>query len=251
MKFHNKGSQAVVKITVATQDEYIRMNVCDNGIGIPQDLQQKLFQQFVQLNSDVTRLYGGTGLGLSICKHIVECMGGSIWLENSQKEVGSTFSFKFTAQPAPEEQIFFSGLRRKSVETGDDLSNCNILVAEDNAVNRKVIKHMLSAIGVGNITIVEDGKQATIEFTKNNYDLVILDIGMPVMNGIEAAIVMREHETLHQVLLRTPIMACTADITASKHNECLTAGIDDVVTKPVTKIGLKMVILRLLRESPK
>jgi CheY-like chemotaxis protein len=248
IKFHTKKNTEIM-ITVRREDRFCRVDVSDNGVGIPTDLKRHLFQQFMQLNNDKTQLFGGTGLGLSICKHIVECMGGEIWLESSELGVGSTFSFTFLLTEYDENNDLLKPAenhkRRKSL-AGDDLSDCRILVAEDNAINRKVLHKMLEAIGIKHITMVNDGAQAVKEFSKQQYDLVILDIGMPVMNGVEAAIAIREHENIQE---RVPIMACTADVTALKHEECRRVGMDAVVTKPISRNELKSTIIQLLQHT--
>jgi CheY-like chemotaxis protein len=251
LKFHIDERSVEVSLCVQLEQENVRFDITDNGIGIPQDHQDHLFQQFVQLNDNTTRLYGGTGLGLSICKNIVECMGGSIWLDSSHPGIGSKFSFQIPFTPyvdEPSNVIMIHDIPRRRSVSGEDLTDCKILVAEDNAINRKVIKKMLETIGIDGITLVENGKIAVQEFMQQHFDLVILDLGMPIMGGVQAAMEMREYENKMGVHFRIPIMACTADVTSSLHEECLKVGMDDVVTKPIAKYALKEAMLRLLRK---
>jgi CheY-like chemotaxis protein len=250
LKFQPDERNMEVHLNVSTEKDDIRFDIIDNGIGIPQDRQSMLFQQFVQLDDSTTRLYGGTGLGLSICKHIVHSMGGTLWLDASEVGVGSKFSFKIPCRPCTLETVNIVSVdipRRRSV-SGEDLSDCKILIAEDNVINRKVIQKMLETIGINAITLVENGKIAVQEFMKHHFDLVILDVGMPIMGGVQAATEMREHENKMGVQLRIPIMACTADVTSALHEECIKAGMDDVVTKPIAKDMLRAAMLRLLRK---
>jgi CheY-like chemotaxis protein len=251
LKFHHEEATASVIVNVIYTGSMIRCNIVDSGVGISLEQQSKLFQHFVQLNNSVSRLYGGTGLGLSICKHIMECMGGRIWLENSQLDVGSTFSFEFEAHSCIEDEITETReakclilARRRSLSEVQRVRK--VLVAEDNAINRKVMRKMLDTIGIRNVLIV-DGQKAVEAFKKDAYDIVILDLGMPVLNGVEAATAIRQHEDSTGVILPVPIVACTADATATLHDECIRVGMNEVLTKPLVKDSLKYAMARLLQ----
>jgi CheY-like chemotaxis protein len=252
LKFHPKTRTAEIMVSVSKVESSIQFDVSDNGIGIPEIQQGKLFQQFVQLGDETTRLYGGTGLGLSICKNFVESMGGHLWLQHSQPDKGSIFSFQIPIRERSDvcvSPIAVEDLPRKRSLSSADLSGIKVLVAEDNAINRKVIKKMLESIGLVAIVLVEDGLQALREFMNQQFDLVILDVGMPIMSGIQAAIAMREYENKTNVRFRTPIMACTADVTISKQEECFNAGMDHVAIKPIVKETLKHIIVKLTQEE--
>ncbi len=252
LKFHPKTRPAEIEVAVSREEKFIQFDVSDNGIGIKHEAQPLLFQQFVQLSDETTRLYGGTGLGLSICKNFIESMGGSLWLRHSLPNKGSIFSFKIPINVVVEtaiSPIAGEDLPRKRSMSVADLSGCKVLVAEDNAINRKIIRKMLESIGLVAVVLVEDGVQAVQEFMTQQFDLVILDVGMPKMGGIQAAAAMREFENKTNVKYRTPIMACTADVTISKQEECYRAGMDHVAIKPIVKETIRSVIVKLTQES--
>jgi two-component system sensor histidine kinase/response regulator len=249
LKFQNNNVQPKVQVIVnCDENDIICFDVIDNGIGIPIDRRNHLFENFVQLDSGISRKYGGTGLGLAISKHIAECMGGRIWLKSSESGVGSTFSFEYKVKRAQAiSQVIDITIPQTRCTLNDaKIAKCRVLIAEDNKINQKVMLRMLGAMGIADPVMVDDGEKAVNEFSKNEFDIVILDLNMPVMNGLEAAKLMRMIEVDGK---HVPIIACTADATEIQHIECIKAGMDVVVTKPVVKQTLKDVMLKLLQET--
>jgi CheY-like chemotaxis protein len=249
LKFQNSNTRPSVQVNVTCDEkDVICFDVIDNGIGIPLDRRNRLFENFVQLDDGVSRKFGGTGLGLAISKHIAECMGGRIWLKSSESGVGSTFSFEYRLKHVPSMKNVDIIPPDQTDETQIDISKCRVLIAEDNKINQKVMLRMLKTMGITNTVMVDDGQQAVREFSNCKFDIVILDLNMPVLNGIDAARQMRSRET-DQGNYRTPIIACTADATEVQHIECIKAKMDVVVTKPVVRQTLKEVILKLLQDT--
>ncbi|MBN2580364.1 MAG: response regulator [Pirellulales bacterium] len=213
-------------------------SVADEGIGIPPEKQDLIFNAFSQADNSTTRLYGGTGLGLAIASRLVKLMGGRIWVES---EVGRGSTFHFTARfglprgdAAPE-----SKSEPDTVAPGESLPeekqvplphNLNILLAEDNPINRKVVVRMLEKEG-HQATIAENGKEALAALERQRYDLVLMDVQMPEMDGYQttAAIRSGEQETGRHL----PIIAMTAHAMKGDDERCLAAGMDGYVSKPV------------------
>jgi CheY-like chemotaxis protein/HPt (histidine-containing phosphotransfer) domain-containing protein len=208
----------------------LAVDVIDTGIGIPPEIQQVLFRPFTQGDSSVTRRFGGTGLGLSICRSIVKGLGGSIQVV-SQFGQGSTFSFnietgslddvEFRAQPPKEIELEDSvGAKKLS------LKSIRILVAEDGDSNRRLIQLILSRAGA-EVVLVENGKEAVEESRRSDFDLILLDMQMPVMDGYTAANQMRAEG------ISKPIVALTAHAMRGDEERCIEAGCSEYLTKPI------------------
>ncbi len=199
----------------------------DTGIGIPREKMSNLFQSFSQVDSSTTRKYGGTGLGLAISKHLVEMMGGRIWVE-SQVCHGSTFYFTILAKEAFTKSIKRNELpTRLSSSPGAD-RNLNILLAEDNPVNQKVMLQMLSKLGYS-AAVAANGLEAIQALERQHYDVVLMDVQMPEMDGFEATRIIRQ---------RWPedgpsIIAITAYALEGDREKCLDIGMDSYISKPV------------------
>jgi signal transduction histidine kinase/CheY-like chemotaxis protein/ligand-binding sensor domain-containing protein len=239
IKFTEQGT---VTVTVALVDRFfdevkLSFSVRDTGIGVAPENQQKLFQAFVQADSSTTRQFGGTGLGLAISERIVSLMGGKIWLE-SMPGVGS--EFKFTAK------FRVVAHRAAAVDTasgpvvGHEASpthtrrELHILLAEDNAVNQKLAVALLSKLG-HRVTLAVNGTQAVDKCKEGQFDAVFMDIQMPEMDGLEATARIRESESDGK---RIPIIAMTAHAMSGDKERCIDAGMDDYLTKPVSRDGL-------------
>ncbi len=208
----------------------LHFKVADSGIGIPEDKLKYIFEDFTQVDDTTTRKYGGTGLGLSISKRLTELMKGSLWAD-SELGKGSTFHFTVSFQCQDqtvqhEEKGRIQGPQSKASRRAPTLS---ILLVEDNAINRDVATHLLENNG-HTVTCAENGKEALEYLEKIQYDLVLMDIQMPVMDGLTATREIRKANGKWQDL---PIIALTAHATNGYREECFDAGMNDYITKPI------------------
>lgn len=227
LKFTQKGSIHVVirEVEHSKKSSRIEFLVKDTGIGIPKDKHVVIFDSFTQASPDTTRHFGGTGLGLAICKKLVELQGGQINVE-SEPGKGSTFRFVLSFG-IPEK----SDIVRKSEgsESYSGLEGKKVLVAEDNKINFFVVNKFLIGWGV-NVTQAENGKIALDLLEKENFDLVLMDLHMPVMDGIEATRVIRKSENPR--INSVPVVALTAAIMSESHDKIEDLSINDYVLKP-------------------
>ncbi len=210
--------------------------VHDTGIGIPQDVQQGLFQRFFQADSSTTREFGGTGLGLAIVKQLCEQMGGSVRL---QSEPGRGASFRCVLPFAPAAMPVVQAQPVQPVSrTARAPRPQRILVAEDNGTNQIVVKGMLKLAGYNDVTIVEDGQQVLDAVEGARFDAILMDCRMPVMDGYEATARLRAGGW------RLPIIALTANVSEDQRQQCLAAGMDDFLSKPMDASQLTEVLDR-------
>jgi len=209
-------------------------SVRDTGIGIPASARERLFQSFSQVDASTTRQFGGTGLGLAICRGLVEAMGGRIWVE-SEEGRGSTFFFTLPAVAAPQPTASV-GVPSGSTTTARDtfgLQPLRILIAEDNVVNQRVVVLMLQRLGYS-ADVVQNGREAVDAVRARKYDVVLLDCQMPEMDGFEVT------RTLISELgdARPRLIALTANALEGDRESCLSAGMDDYLSKPLTRDAL-------------
>jgi PAS domain S-box-containing protein len=249
IKFTQQGSVLIEASELGAPDGKIllKFTVTDTGIGIPPDRLPHLFQAFSQADSSMTRKYGGTGLGLSIVRSLAQLMGGTVGVE-SQPGQGSCFWFQACLETvdAVEEkrQIARSGATHGNEAKAERLTG-RILVVEDNATNRIVIQSMLRKMGL-EVVMAEDGQQGVAAVQgQAAFDLVIMDIQMPVMDGRSATRAIREWEGREQ-RARLPVIALTADAYEADCQQALAAGMDDFLTKPVLYEALRATLLRWL-----
>ncbi len=226
VKFTESGT---VTITVEVEaieppDIILRLAVSDTGIGISEDQQPRLFESFEQAETSTTRRYGGTGLGLTICKRLVEVMGGDITVE-SEPGVGSCFSFS-TRMKFPEPAASAPEQTKKRRPSMTMLHGQRILVAEDNPINQQLALEFLQR-GGAQIDIAETGREAVARATAEEYDIILMDIHMPQLDGIEATRILREQG------LTLPIIAVSADALSTSKAAALEAGCDAYITKPI------------------
>jgi len=237
IKFTPAQGHVITRAQVVAYGEQprVRFSVTDTGIGIPPDKVGALFERYTQADASTARKYGGTGLGLSICKSLVELMGGSIGV-TSEAGKGSVFSFelpfkvqaaKAAVAPVPPAANSIAGMR--------------VLVAEDNEHNQLLIELLLKKQGVQSV-MVSNGVEAIENLGQNSYDLVFMDLEMPVMGGFEAVAAIREAEK--QSGTRMAIVALSAHAPDEQRESCITAGMDDYLMKPINTKALQAVLHR-------
>jgi PAS domain S-box-containing protein len=247
IKFTQRG-HVLVKVETVEKENHMAMlcfSVEDTGIGIPKEKQESIFESFSQADGSTTRRYGGTGLGVTISRGLVEAMGGVLQLE-SQPGKGSRFWFKFAAdiptsgQAEITKETLFSkpGLKKTS-------RPAHILLAEDYIPNQTVVRMHLES-GGHQVTITENGQEALAACTKNNFDLIILDYHMPVMDGCEAARLIRAGDWPSS---KVPILALTAGGDSDSRRACKKAGMDGVLTKPIRRADFLNTIHRWLAQK--
>ena len=224
VKFTAKG-RITVSVRLLKEDKEkvtVEFAVSDTGIGIADDKVKKIFENFQQASSDTSRLFGGTGLGLAIAKQLVEAQKGNITVK-SKIEVGSTFSFTLsflkTNEPAE--------LDTNEYNLDIEFKNVRVLVVEDIALNQLLMKTLLDDFGV-ECTIAANGKIAIEKMQTNTYDIILMDLQMPEMNGFEATDHIR-----NQMKSTIPIIALTADVTTVDLAKCKAVGMNDYLAKPV------------------
>ncbi len=244
VKFTEKGAVEVRVSREPTGEDTIRLRfgVSDTGIGIPKDRQEVLFDKFTQLDGSIARKHGGAGLGLTISKQLVEMMGGLFTLE-SEPGRGSLFGFTLSfdrpvghPNSAPETD------RRPRLERRH--AEARILLAEDNITNQKVAKGILRKLGLG-CHVVANGAEALKALERDAYDLVLMDVQMPKMDGLEATRMIRklDPEALNASI---PIVAMTAHAMPRHKKACFEAGMDDFISKPVSPDSLARVLEKWL-----
>ena len=254
IKFSSEGEVAV-KVSVERDDEsecMLHFSVHDSGIGIPADKIEVLFNKFSQADPSTTRKYGGTGLGLAISKQLVELMGGEVGVE-SQYGIGSEFWFTVRlrkqgdrvrsdgpARALPSARVG-SEPHRSSMFAG---RSARILLAEDNLTNQQVAVGILKRFGL-HADVVEDGAEAIKKLAAAAYDLVLMDVQMPVMDGFDAT---RQIRSRGSVVLnhRIPVIAMTAHAMKGDRQRCLDSGMNDYITKPVSAAALQEALNRWL-----
>lgn len=231
IKFTHEGG---INVTVAVKDENVSdytlyFEISDTGIGIPKDMQKKVFDTFIQAESSTTRKYGGTGLGTSIAKQLVHLMGGEIGLV-SEEGVGSTFWFTVVMNKTLPIQEPQSQSGCTPLKIPENMRRISILLVEDYSPNQKLVLAYLAGQNF-EITVAENGLQAIEKFRQQKFDLILMDIQMPEMDGFEATNRIRKEPGGDAV----PIIAMTANAFETDVKKCFDSGMNDVVTKPFRK----------------
>jgi signal transduction histidine kinase/DNA-binding NarL/FixJ family response regulator len=230
LKFTEKGGVEINVSLEARDGDHVLVKyaISDTGIGIPADKLNKLFANFSQINSSDTRKYGGTGLGLSISKHLVELQGGTILVESTFGK-GTTFSFMIK-YPVGSTSRLQQRIAAEQNSDGTILNGLRILIADDNEYNRMVVDETLHLVAKLHTELVVNGQEAVEAVEKNHYDLILMDVQMPVMNGTDATRKIRA--TMPSPKNQIPIVALTASVLRADLDECFSSGMTAYVPKP-------------------
>ena len=243
IKFTEKGSVETSVLRLDAYDESrmaLAFRVKDTGNGIPADKFSEIFERFTQVSAETTRKYGGTGLGLSIVKGLVEMQNGTLNLE-SEPGKGSVFSFAITYEKGPEVPPTVSESQKQVAShiRPDKEAPLHILVAEDNPINQMLVTHVLKKYGLTS-EIAENGEIAVEKMRQNHYDLILMDIQMPIMDGYDATRIIR-----NELKSNIPIVALTAHAMNQEKEKCLGLGMNDFISKPFGQKQLYDTIIRL------
>ena len=243
IKFTEKG-QIEVRVEpgkLVGDNLEILFTVADTGIGIPTEKQSTIFEAFSQADASTTRRFGGTGLGLAICSRLVSLLGGRIWVES---EPGKGSTFYFTAQLKLAAVL-------DSVKNGDGIGRAHletprykILVAEDNLVNQKLAVRILDKAG-HRVSVANSGREALEKLSEEPFDLVLMDLQMPEMDGFAATAAIREHE--RKTGYHLPIVAMTAHAMKGDRERCLQEGMDEYLSKPIDAHQLVQLVARVMQ----
>jgi PAS domain S-box-containing protein len=239
VKFTSKG-EITISVRLLNENEEkatIEFSVTDTGIGIPEDRIEHIFENFQQASSETARLYGGTGLGLAISKQLVESQGGSITVK-SKLEEGSTFSFVLPFQKTNAEVELDKVMNVLNTK----VQNVKVLVVEDIALNQLLMKTLLDDFGFEH-DIADNGKIAIEKLQNKSYDIILMDLHMPEMNGFETTEYIR-----NKMNSQIPIIALTADVTSADLKKCTAVGMNDYISKPLDEKLLYNKIIDLLKK---
>ncbi len=245
IKFTKKGS-INVNVSFSLKKQLMTFDVIDTGIGLTNEQQSKIFDSFTQADSSTTREYGGSGLGLNICTKLVNKLGGEIFVESTVGR-GSKFSFTISSGLVIKDSLIFT------LEDSVDDKDCHdmnafeqlqgeVLLAEDTIDNQNLIEMYVTETGA-NITIVADGAQAVKMCESRQFDLILMDMQMPVLDGIEAT------KKIRYVDKKTPIVSLTANVLKSDYHRCLAAGANDFLSKPIDTRQFTEILQKYLEKS--
>jgi CheY-like chemotaxis protein len=228
VKFTDRGR---IDVTIRCDGDALVLSVADTGEGIAADVLPHVFDRFVQGDTTTTRRFGGSGLGLSICQELVRLMGGTIAVQSCKGE-GSTFTIKLPLErrEAPD------GANDTALAVALQPGRLRVLVAEDNPMNQTVLKALLGAVGIDPV-VVGNGREAVDAWRDGLWDVVLLDVQMPIMDGVSAAKEIRAIES-REGRWRTPVIALTANAMSHHRAEYMAAGMDDLIAKPIALAAL-------------
>lgn len=248
IKFTTYGT-VTLKVTLQQIDQsQVRLLFCvlDTGIGISAEDHEKLFQPFWQVDGSITRRFGGTGLGLAISHNLVQLMGSEIVVESTHG-VGSSFSFGLVlgvlSLTRPYQFDYLSKTLSATLSTyAQLLADTRILVVEDNLVNQQVVSEFLTLAGIG-VKIANNGQEALALLEQGEFDAVLMDMHMPVMDGFEATKQLRNLPCFATL----PVLALSAGVTPEEQEQCLASGINDFIAKPINPVTLLATLVRWLK----
>ncbi|EIC20426.1 PAS domain-containing sensor histidine kinase [Thiorhodovibrio frisius] len=242
IKFTEHGEISLCLQCLEHKDNQVRLrwSVSDTGIGMDSDTQARLFQPFTQGDDSIARRFGGTGLGLSISRHLVERMGGRLDVE-SAPGVGSRFSFEVCLASVEPPVEFQASVASNDPSAVLNLRGRRILVAEDQPINQHIITDMLRLLGT-EVTLAQNGREALEQLAKDDFDLVLMDIQMPEMDGLTAT----EQLRTNPVWAKLPVVALTAGVTTAERERTRSAGLSDLLAKPVRLKELQSMLSRWL-----
>jgi len=246
IKFTNKG-HVFLNASYLPQTEQLKLEVVDTGIGMSTEQMEKIFAPFQQADSSITREYGGTGLGLTLSKQLTEILEGELTVESTPGK-GSHFITLFMINEIDTNELDYEddyqAVFQEQVPVPQTTPSVNgkLLIAEDNPDIQALVKMLINKIGA-DMTLVENGKQAVEKALTEDFDLVFLDIQMPVMDGFEALKQLRENN------YRKPVFAMTANTMKKDQDKCFAAGFDGFISKPIDKNDLYSVIIDYLKAA--
>ena len=236
VKFTEKGR---IELAVRMGKTGPSFTITDTGVGIPAERLVEVFDKFSQGDESTTRRFGGTGLGLAICRELVALMGGTLRVDSKPRK-GSTFAFEL-----PLERVTASNAAMGATESRHAL---RVLAAEDNLTNQMILSALLTPLEA-DVTMVDNGRKAVEAFEHSAFDIVLMDIQMPELNGVDATQAIRQLET-EKGLPRTPVLAVTANVMTHQVREYLAAGMDAVIAKPLQAVVLFGEMERALSHRP-
>jgi two-component system CheB/CheR fusion protein len=241
VKFTNKGKISVNVILLSEAKDFVtlKFSVEDTGIGIEENNIKNIFENFQQATSETSRIFGGTGLGLAIVKNLIEAQGGSVNVKSKINE-GSTFSFTLCFQKTNSEAM----IDELAIEIDQEIKNIKVLVVEDIALNQLLMKTVLDDFGFER-DMAGNGQIAIDMLQKKSYDIILMDLQMPEMNGFEATEFIR-----NTMKSKIPIIALTADVTTVDVAKCKAVGMNDYIAKPIDEKLLYNKIIELVKKTP-
>ncbi len=245
VKFTDQG-EVHVFINWSEASEILEIKVVDTGIGFDKETGRRLFQRFIQADTSITRRFGGTGLGLAICRGLIEAMGGGMNWESEPGE-GSTFIVRIPLEREEAPALVATADQSPETDTTGQEAPLRILAAEDHPTNQKVLRLILEPLGV-DLTVCDDGMAALKAYQANHFDVILMDMQMPVMDGLSATQAIREHEKAHN-LPSTPIVMVTANAMRQHRDQAIEAGANSHLAKPFTPVSLMNAIEAALGET--
>lgn len=245
IKFTDQGH---VLINVSSdENNHFHFEVVDSGIGITEEQQNFIFQAYRQADSSITRKFGGTGLGLSLSKILAERMGGSITVKSDIGK-GSVFTFELPYEKTSNTQNVYDMahapdfMKKELIKKSTTVYSGKVLLAEDNIDNQELVSILLRRMGV-EVSVAENGKVAVAAVAKNHFDLILMDMRMPVMGGLEAVKLIRQQG------YKTPVIAVTANAMLEDKEACFSAGCNDFLTKPIDAVILQRTLSKYLEAN--